>query len=430
MKLDQVVDIFSGLHKLINPIQVAVIGGGAAGLTAAIAAAGAGAKVTVLERLDRVGKKILATGNGRCNLSNTDLTLDHYHGVNPRFAHSALSRFDFARTMAFFESLGIAWQAEEDGKVFPMSEQASSVLDVLRYRINDLGVEVRCSAGVSTIKGREGDFTLELADGDQVSAQRVIIATGGRAAPNLGSDGSGYSLARQLGHSVVEPFPALVPLKLAAGFLKSISGVKFTGSATVLAGDRPIKTAAGEILFTDYGISGPPILALSRVASEYLHKSEVWLKLNLFSAMSADELRQLVDRRLETQAAKSLAFSFVGLINKRLIPVLLKEAEIKDPRKPAGQLTGAEREAVQTILQDWRFQVSGARAWPSAQVTAGGVNVSEVDPKTMASKLTPGIYFAGELMDIDGDCGGYNLQWAWSSGFIAGESAATEQKKI
>ncbi|KJS13727.1 MAG: flavoprotein [Peptococcaceae bacterium BRH_c8a] len=408
-------------HK---PVDVAVVGGGAAGLTAAIAAASVGARVTVLERLDRVGKKILATGNGRCNLSNTDLDIEHYHGSNPRFAYSALSRFDFYRTMSFFEALGIAWKVEEGGKVFPMSDQASSVLDVLRYEVEARDIEVLCEAGVSKITGRDGEFILQLAGGKQVKAHRVIIATGGRAAPNLGSDGSGYDLARQLGHSIVEPYPALVQLKLAAGFLKSISGVKFVGNAEVWVDGRPIEQAAGEILFTDYGISGPPILALSRTANAHLRGGSVILKVNLISAMSRDELQQLLTRRLETQPTKTLEFSFVGLINKRLIPVLLKEAGITDPRKAVGHVTNAEKEAIVNILQDWRFEVTGTRAWPSAQVTAGGVDVAEVDQKTMASKLVPGLYIAGELLDIDGDCGGYNLQWAWSSGFVAGESAA------
>jgi len=412
-----------------QPVHVAVVGGGAAGLTAAITAAAAGARVTVLERLDRVGKKILATGNGRCNLSNTDLDIEHYHGSNPRFAHSALNRFDFYRTMSFFESLGIAWKVEEGGKVFPMSDQASSVLDVLRYEVEARGVEVLCEAGVSKITGREGEFTLELAGRGQVKAQRVIIATGGRAAPSLGSDGSGYGLARQLGHSVVEPFPALVQLKLAAGFLKSISGVKFIGTAEIWVDGRPTEQAVGEILFTDYGISGPPILALSRTANAHLRGGRVFLKVSLISGMSRDELRPFMTRRLESQSAKSLNFSFVGLINKRLIPVLLKEAGITDPRKPAGQVTSAEKEAIFNILRDWRFEVSGSRAWPSAQVTAGGVDVAQVNQKTMESKLVPGLYMAGELLDIDGDCGGYNLQWAWSSGFVAGESAALGIKK-
>lgn len=407
-------------------VHVVVVGGGAAGLTAAIAAVSAGAKVTVLERLDRVGKKILATGNGRCNLSNTDLDIEHYHGTNPRFAHSVLNRFDFHRTMAFFESLGIAWKVEEGGKVFPMSDQASSVLDVLRHEVETRGVRVICDAAVQGIEQRDGQFVLELAGGRKITAHRVIIATGGLAAPNLGSNGSGYQLARQLGHSVVEPFPALVQLKLAAGFLKRISGVKFTGTARVLVDGRVIAASGGEILFADYGISGPPILALSRAVNQHLRRGyRVYLGLNMMDRFSREELQALLARRLETQAAKDLEFSFVGLINKRLIPVLLKEAGIEDTRKPAGQVTAAEREALLQVLQDWRLEVTGSRSWPSAQVTAGGVNVFEVDQKSMQSRLVPGLYFAGEVLDIDGDCGGYNLQWAWSSGYVAGESAAT-----
>lgn len=413
------------MNKQKKTVHVAVVGGGAAGLTAAIAAASAGARVTVLERMDRVGKKILATGNGRCNLSNVNLGIEHYHGTNPRFTFGALSRFDFYRTMAFFESLGIAWKVEEGGKVFPMSDQASSVLDVLRHELDNRGVEVLCDAAVQKITSRDGQFIMELAGGEKVKAHRVIIATGGLAAPNLGSNGSGYDLARQLGHSVVEPFPALVQLKLAADFLKRISGVKFIGAAGVMVDGRAIQQAGGEILFTDYGISGPPILALARAANEHLRLGRrVYLKVNMISHMSREELQELLVRRLETQAGKSLEFSFVGFVNKRLIPVLLKEAGITDIRKPAGQVTAAEREAVLRILQDWRVEVTGSRAWPSAQVTAGGVDVAEVDQKTMESRLVPGLFFAGEVLDIDGDCGGYNLQWAWSSGFVAGENAA------
>ncbi|MCG8401685.1 MAG: NAD(P)/FAD-dependent oxidoreductase [Firmicutes bacterium] len=413
-----------------NRVHVAVVGGGAAGLTAAVAAAYAGARVTVLERMDRVGKKILATGNGRCNLSNTDLDIVHYHGSNPRFAYGALFRFDFDRTMTFFESLGIAWQVEEGGKVFPMSGQASGVLDVLRHEAEVWGVEVLCNAGVEKITGRPDRFMLELAGDRSIKAHRVIIAAGGRAAPNLGSDGSGHRLARQLGHRVIEPFPALVQLKLAADFLKSIAGVKFIGEARVLAAGRTVQRAGGEILFTDYGISGPPILSLSRAAGEHLRRGgEVHLTVNMFSRMSREELRQFLARRLETQAGKSLDFSFVGFVNKRLIPVLLREAGVTDPRKPAGQVTASEREAILGLLQDWRFEITGTRAWPSAQVTAGGVDVTEVDQKTMASKLVPGLFFAGEILDIDGDCGGYNLQWAWSSGYVAGENAGARHSK-
>ncbi|SFR09767.1 hypothetical protein SAMN05660706_11954 [Desulfoscipio geothermicus DSM 3669] len=408
-----------------KPVKIAVVGGGAAGLTAAVAARYNGAEVTVLERMNRVGKKILATGNGRCNLSNTDLSINHYYGKNPKFAYGALSRFDFYKTMAFFEKLGIAWKVESGGKVYPVSNQASSVLDVMRHELEALGVETRCEAGVRDITRKNGRFILHLENGGIFKAERVIIATGGKAAPNLGSNGSGYALAEKFGHSIVEPFPALVQLKLAADFLKQIAGIKFDYEAEIMADKKSLARAAGEILFTNYGISGPPILALSRTAGEFLHRGEkVTLKLNIINYMSPDELEAFLLNRLRQQAHKPLAFSFVGFIHKRLVPVLLKEAGIEDINKPAGQLTAGERGAVLRILQDWRFQVTGTNSWPAAQVTAGGVDVKDVDQKTMESKLEPGLYFAGEVLDIDGDCGGYNLQWAWSSGYVAGESAA------
>lgn len=406
--------------------KVAVIGGGASGLVSAIAARHNGAEVTVLERLDRVGKKILATGNGRCNLSNTDLDIAHYHGSNPKFAFGALSRFDFDQTMEFFARLGIAWKVEDGGKVFPVSNQASSVLDVLRFELDALGVATRCDAEVKAIEPINGGFVLNLGDGGRFKADRVILATGGKAAPQLGANGSGYLLAQKLGHSIVEPFPALVQLKLAADFLKQISGVKSIYAAELQVEGKSLARAEGEILFTDYGISGPPILALSRTAGEHLRRDEqVLLRLNLINYLSRAELDLLLRERLQQQSHKTLAFSFVGLLNKRLIPVLLKEAGITELQKPAGQVTAAERNAIIDILQDWRFAVTGANTWQQAQVTAGGIAVGEVNQKTMASKLVPGLFLAGEVLDIDGDCGGYNLQWAWSSGYVAGVSAAT-----
>ena len=409
-----------------KPIRVAVVGGGAAGLTAAIAARRRGAAVTVLERMDRVGKKILATGNGRCNLSNLDLSINHYHGQNPKFAFGALGRFDFSRTMEFFEELGIAWKAEDGGKIFPVSNQASSVLDVMRYELERTGVEVICEAEVKGISKNGGEFILHLGDGSRFKADRVVLTTGGKAAPNLGSNGSGYVLAQKMGHKVLEPFPALVQLRLASDFLKQLSGIKFDFRAEVLVEEKPVTCAGGEILFTDYGISGPPILTLSRTVGESLQKgAKVQLKLSIIDYMTRDELEAFLVSRLELQAHKDLAFSFVGFINKRLVPVLLKEAGLRDSNKQAGKVTTGERDAILNILQDWRFEVTGTNSWVQAQVTAGGVDVKDVNNKTMESRLVQGLYLAGELLDIDGDCGGYNLQWAWSSGFVAGESAAT-----
>ncbi len=412
------------MSKSFTP-KVTVIGGGAAGIIAAVAARYRGADVTILEKNPRIGKKILVTGNGRCNLTNKNLSILNYHGKNSKFAHAALTRFDVKKTIDFFERLGIAHKVEEGGKVFPVSNQASSVLDVLRYELEDKGVRVFCDSPVVNIEKGAANFTVTLAGGQKHKADRVILSTGGKAAPNLGSNGSGYILAQNLGHGIVEPFPALVQLKLVSSFLKHVQGVKFEGGAEILANDKTVGRASGEILFTEYGISGPPILCLSRIAGEYLQKKEiVWLKVTLVNNLTPGELEQYLIRRFQAGPRKELAFSFVGFINKKLAPVILREAGIDDIRKPACQVSAAERKNILRLLQDWRFEVRGTTSWPAAQVTAGGVDVKDINGQTMESKIVPGLYFAGEVVDIDGDCGGFNLQWAWSSGFVAGDSAA------
>ncbi|OAT87142.1 flavoprotein [Desulfotomaculum copahuensis] len=393
-------------------------------MMAALAAREQGAAVTILEKNQRVGKKLLVTGNGRCNLTNMDLDIAHYHGREPRFARGALSRFDNRRTIAYFAELGIVHKVEDGGKVFPVSNQASSVLDVLRYELERTGVEVICEAEVKDIKRTGDGFTVYPAGGGMFGAGRVIIAAGGRAAPQLGAGDGGHVLARKLGHTIVEPFPALVQLKLAAGFLPRLKGIKFDGDVEIILHGQSLRRATGEILFTEYGISGPPVFDLSRLAGELLKQNErPLLKIVLINNLSRPELDQLLAGRFQSRPQKPLDFSFVGFLNKRLAPVLLTAAGVGG-NKPAGLATAAERKKIAAILQDWRFEISGTRGWQSAQVTAGGVDVAEVDPRTMESKIVPGLYFAGEVLDIDGDCGGYNLQWAWSSGRVAGENAA------
>ncbi|OPX86308.1 MAG: tricarballylate dehydrogenase [Pelotomaculum sp. PtaB.Bin104] len=404
---------------------VIIVGGGAAGIVAALAARYQGAAVTILEKNQRIGKKLLATGNGRCNLTNVNLDIDNYHGRSPGLARGALSRFDVQKTIEFFEHLGVAHKVEDGGKVFPCSNQASSVLDVLRYELEEAGVNVVCEAEVKGIKKKGRTFTIHLADGREYQADRVIIATGGKAAPQLGSNGSGLLLAKSFGHRIIEPFPALVQLKLGAKFLKQVKGIKFDGRVEIVAGGSSVTRAQGEILFTEYGISGPPVLSLSRTAGEFLQKKDrVWLKVVVIEHPAGAELDRYLDWRFAENPEKTLVFSFVGFINKKLVPVLLREAGIEDLNKPAGQVTAAERRRIAKILQDWRFEITGTTSWPNAQVTAGGVDVKDINGRTLESKLVPGLYFAGEVLDIDGDCGGFNLQWAWSSGYVAGESAA------
>lgn len=404
--------------------KIIVVGGGAAGLLAAIVAGRCGAQVTILERNQRVGKKILATGNGRCNLTNMDMDIGHFHGSSAKFAFTALQQFNNYQAIEFFEQLGIFHKVEERGKVFPFSNQASSVLDVLRHELERLGVETIVEAEVKEINKLKKGFDIIIKNGQKFFAHKVILATGGKAAPNLGSTGSGYELAEKLGHHLVEPYPALVQLKLAAPFLKQIKGIKFDGAAAILVDKKSMAKAQGEILFTEYGISGPPIFDLSRTAAQWLHKNkQVRLKVSIITHLSREELAQYIQKRFRDNPTKNLVFSFVGFINKQLIPVLLKQAGISDINKKVAEVTSAEREKILDILQNWQFEVIGTNTWTAAQVTAGGVDVRDINAQTMESKIVPGLYFAGEIMDIDGDCGGYNLQWAWSSGYAAGKSA-------
>jgi len=393
-------------------------------MMASIAAAETGAAVTLFEKNQRVGKKLLATGNGRCNLTNLNVGPENYHGGEPEFVPSVLAGFGVQSTLDFFERLGVAPKVEEGGKVFPLSEQAGSVLDVLRWRLEEVGVRTLCESPVAEVKrGRRG-FVLTLKNGKTFEAERLVLAAGGRAAPHLGSDGSGHALARLLGHTLVSSFPALVPLKLKAGFLKQIQGVKFRGEAVIVVGGREVRKASGELLFTEYGISGPPILSLSRTAGEHLLAGrKVTISLDIFPSISFGELEECIAKRLDLGRTKSLVFSFVGFLNKKLIPVVLQESGVSDIHKAAESVTPSEVRAVVKILKEWSFEVTGSTSWPHAQVTAGGVDVREINPETMESRILPALFLAGEIVDIDGDCGGYNLQWAWSSGRVAGLSA-------
>lgn len=405
--------------------NVIIIGGGASGMLAAISAKRLGANVTIVERNPRIGKKILATGNGRCNFTNINTDINYYNGKNPKFVYSALSQFDVYTTISFFERLGIAHKIEDLGKVFPMSDQASSVLDVLIYELNTIGVNVVCNAQVKNVVNQNDKFKVKLNDGSTLTGDRVIIATGGNAMPSTGSDGNGFDLAKKLGHNIIDTFPGLVQLKLEGPFFNQIQGVKFVGTAEILHNKKSVAKDRGDILFTNYGISGPPILQISRKAGELLQKGHTpLLKVTIMDDMTKDELKNLLAVRFANAPQKTAEFSLVGLINKRLIPVLLKEAGIKDIKCPVANLSDREKNQILDILIDWRFPIKGTLSWQNSQVTAGGVDTREIDPSTMESKLVKGLYFAGEIIDIDGLCGGFNLQWAWSSGFVAGQNAA------
>ncbi len=401
-------------------MKTAVIGGGASGLMAAVAAARSGAEVAIYEKLNRVGKKILATGNGRCNYTNMYMSIDRYHGKNVKLAENALNFFDLDKTLDFFEGLGINPYVGELGKVYPSSLQASSVLDVLRYEVKRLRVEEITDFEVMELRKNKDKFSIIGRDA-AYEADRVILATGGKASPQLGSDGKGYELAKAFGHKIIEPFPALVQLKLNGKYFKRIAGIRFDGTVKGFTDKKLIREDEGEILFTDYGISGPPVLQISRKVIEELNKGrKVFLCVDMFPESSKVELYDLLSRRFNKIGYKSIEDGLVGFINKKLIPVVLMEAGFENLQKNCGRLNKKEIFKIIDILKEWKFEVTGHNTWQQAQSTAGGVDMSEVNPKTLESAKVKGLYLSGEILDVDGDCGGFNLQWAWSSGYTAG----------
>ncbi len=388
--------------------DTAIIGGGASGLFAAITAARRGKSVLLCERLPRVGKKILSTGNGRCNITNHTITPDRYHGSSPAFSASALAGFSFPETVLFFESIGLSFCEGDNGKMYPQSLQASSVLDLLRLEIARLHINETVDCFITGIEKQKQGFRLSAEDGRTFSARTVILATGGKAAPSMGTDGSGYSLATSFGHTLIRPLPALVQLKTQPP-LRALKGVKHQGEATIYVNGKAQRTETGELLFTEYGISGPPIFNLSRIASAATaSKNQVTLTLNFFPGYSENEvLIRLSERRRALPHLTGESFLY-GLLPKLLGREVTKLSK--------------NHQHLAQLLTAFPLTVSGVMPWANAQVTAGGISTKDINPKTMESRLMPGLFFCGEILDIDGDCGGFNLQWAWSSAYAAAQS--------
>ncbi|WP_326910277.1 NAD(P)/FAD-dependent oxidoreductase [Sedimentibacter sp. MB31-C6] len=401
-------------------MEVAIIGGGASGLIAAIVAKRNKANVKIYEKMNRVGKKILATGNGRCNFTNMYISLDRYHGTNIKKAAKVLNFFDLSYTLSFFEDLGIYVYTDESGKVYPNSLQASSILDVLRYEIERLNIETITEFEVRELRKNKEKFSIIGSD-RTCYADKVILCCGGKASPQLGSDGRGYEIAKSLGHNVIEPFPALVQLRLEGKYFKRMNGVKFEGTVKAFTDKKSVREDNGEILFTDYGISGPPILQISRKVLEEMYKgANVFLSVDMFPNLSKLMLYDIISDRFKRIGYKNLEDSLIGLINKKLIPVVLIEAGLERKDIKCSKLNKREIYKIIDILKEWKFKVVGHNNWLQAQVTAGGIDLSGINNDTLESKKVKGLYFAGEILDVDGDCGGFNLQWAWSSGYTAG----------
>ena len=405
--------------------RTAVIGGGASGLAAAIAAARAGAEVTVLERLPRVGKKLLLTGNGRCNLSHTPLDFAHYHGTVPQAAQ-ILAQFD---TAEFFRSTGLRMRTDAEGRQYPYSMTAASVLDALRLTAEQCGVQTVCGCFVRSLTpaGGRWQISCETAEGTRsFSVDAVIAAAGGSAAPACGTDGSLLPVLERLGHRVVRPLPALCPVPVRSPMLRQLKGLRVKAAVSAVREGSVLRTESGEVQFTEQALSGICVFNLSRLAAVY--GSSLTLSLNLLPEDSPETVRGLLRTLISQRGSLPAADLLTGLLPKRVGEVLLRDCGIS-PAAPAEEAFAADgaAELLAARCQDWRFPVSGSAAFAQAQVTAGGVSGQSVT-RTLASKAQKNLWLCGELLDIDGDCGGYNLAWAWASGVLAGTQAAAENR--
>lgn len=388
--------------------QIIIVGAGASGLVAAIKAAAIGAAVTVLEQNDRPGRKICATGNGRCNMTNLNNIENAYRGSHPEFVKDALKQFSVDDTLSFFQKLGIC-TTDRSGWIYPRSNQAQSIVDVLTMKARSLKVNLKTNQYVTGVSFTGGHWNVHT-NGWTYTCDAVILANGSKASSVAGSGESGYKIARSLGHHLIEPLPALNALKCKENYFSGWSGVRTEGKVTLYINGTPETSQQGELQLTDYGVSGIPVFQISRYAIRAIYeKKKVELSINFFPELTKQELQEYLGRRKNDCPYKNEKELLTGLFPEKLIRVL-----------------AAQKDLISAIT-DFRLSVKSGLSFEQAQICSGGVDTSEIDSLTMESRLHKGLYFAGELLDIDGTCGGYNLQWAWSSGAAAGIHAAKEE---
>ena len=403
-------------------MKIGIIGAGASGMVAAIAAAeDPRNEVLLFERQSRVGRKLLATGNGRCNLSHWDAGPDNYHGSSTGFIQPALDAMGVQQTLHFFRGLGLYTVAEPDGKLYPYSDQANSVVDVLRFALDRPNIRTRLSAEITAVKATSPGFVLKAAE-DSVTVDRLIVACGGAAGGKLGGSLSGYQLLRSLGHHCTKLMPSLVQLKTELAPVRGLKGVRANAVTELRANENVLAKSRGEVQFTEYGISGPAIFEISRAAASAPEGSE--LHLDLLPELQSDMLLSALCLRIVRQPHLACADLLTGTLHNRLGRVLLRSIGVSE-NAPLHELRWAQLAALTEAVHDFVLPLTGTMGMDNAQVTAGGMELGEFDPETLESRIVPGLYACGEVLDIDGDCGGYNLQWAWSSGHLAGKSAST-----
>lgn len=423
--------------------DVIVIGGGASGMMAAITAARRGAKVAILEQNDRLGKKLLSTGNGKCNYTNENQDSVFYHSEQPERVQQVLEQFPLSETLEFFRELGV-FPLVKKGGIYPNSEQASAVLDALRFEVERLGVLVKTEEKAKRLESVEKGFRIYTLSGVEMG-KRVILAAGSKASSIAGCDGSGYQLAGQLGHKLVEPLPALVQLCGKEDFYKGLQGVRMQAKIRLFTEDEKkeqgkradaasenlslecgklLAEDKGELQLTSYGVSGIPVFQVSRFASKALNRRQkVWLLIDFLPGFSEEDLKSELKRLMNRNKTRKMEELLNGMVNKKLAIVLLKRCQIK-PSVLCGQTDGKAVERLVSMIKEFPTQIVKTNGFREAQICCGGIDLAQVNGENLESCKVPGLYFAGECLDVDGACGGYNLQWAWASGFVAGIHAA------
>ncbi len=397
-----------------------VVGAGAAGLVSAITTARTGHTVLLLEQNNKIGKKILVSGNGKCNIDNKYISTNRFHGQNPHFIQEVLEGQGFDIVKKFFTSIGLELIEGKEGKMFPMSLQASSVVELLEYEAKRAGVEIICDCAVTSFSKEDDTFIVETSQGNK-RCKKLLLASGSPAAPQLGGSNSGYAFATKMGHSLIPRHPSLVQLCSDETWVNACAGVKVAGVAQLYANGDYITEKKGDLLFTNYGISGLAVLDLSREVSTRLANYDYCeLNLDLMPELSKEKLTNLLLGRIDEGSEKPIEIWLHGVINKKLISIILEQSKCK--AKQENDLNRKEVSKLVYTIKNLKLSINDTKGFKGAEVATGGVNTTEINPQTMESKLVPNLYFAGEILDVDGDRGGFNFHFAWVSGIRAGDN--------
>lgn len=401
--------------------NVIIIGGGASGLIAGIIAKRRGNNVTIIEKNEKIGKKIYITGKGRCNLTNNCLVDEFLDNVvtNKKFMYGAINTFSPSKTMDFFEDLGLKLKTERGNRVFPISEKASDVTKYLQKELDNLNVSIKLNEKVVGIFVKENKIFGVKTDKNTYFCDKIILCTGGASYPLTGSTGDGYFLSEKLGHTVTKIYPSLCGFNLKEDFYKELQGLSLKNvTLSVFHNDKRLFSEFGEMLFTHFGISGPIVLTLSALINK-IRMSELHFSLDLKPALNNEVLDKRIQREISDNKLKNISNCVRSLVPQALVNVILKKAKIK-PTKVCSDITKEERQSLINTLKDFRFSPLSLRSLDEAIVTSGGINIKEINPKTMESKIISGLFFAGEVIDVDCLTGGFNLQTAFSTGYVAG----------